>query len=286
MLSPIVPLEVDRRQRALTKQFLEPNLAALEAFFLEIRAQTDAALASTAPARRGKAYPYGYCMEITDDVMARLNTLSRRPDAPGGRALRAFIDKGGVGRKIWGVLRGRYFQNAMQFGSLYVDVSNDTVDVNKPKVEIMPMVDSGMELVRDGAHFAEIAKAYWDAEAYANTILPAIAPLFPVVLVGSDGLIEFQSNTPHMVSLFTRNGFKLAEQWLSEAPPAPDAVAVALRSYCPPDILDANPETGAAPALDLCRRLRAAGKIDPNWMRQTGMMFERVPQVRLAPAVA
>ena len=60
-------------------------------------------------------------------------------ESPVERAIREFIGKGGAFRSVWGVLREQYFQNAIQLGGLYVDVSNDTVVVTKPKVEILPI---------------------------------------------------------------------------------------------------------------------------------------------------
>ena len=53
--------------------------------------------------------------------------------APGGqaeagrRALRAFLRAGGTLRRVWGDLRGQFFQNAFQLGTLYLDVANDSV---------------------------------------------------------------------------------------------------------------------------------------------------------------
>jgi hypothetical protein len=38
-------------------------------------------------------------------------------------------------KKVFVLLKGRYFQNALQLGNLYVDVANDTVDTAKPKLE-------------------------------------------------------------------------------------------------------------------------------------------------------
>ncbi len=274
-------LDADERQTALTERFLLPALPALEAFFLEVRAETDKALAGGPDLRSGKAYPYGYCMEINNDVVARLAAMSARPESEGYRALRAFLDNGGAGCKVWGVLRDRYFQNALQLGSLYVDVSNDTVDVTKPKIEILPMAESGFELVRDGAHFARIAQAYWGASAYANTALPALAPVFPVILVGADGQVELHSSADYMMLLFSANGFALAEQWLREGPPAPIAVVEALRAHAPEDLLQGG--FGASAALEACQALRATTRPDAAFFGRMGALFDRAPKVRLIP---
>ena len=62
--------------------------------------------------------------------MARLDGAP----ASGLIALVAFMSHGGTMRKVWGDLRGEYFQNAFIVGSLYVDVANYTVVPTKPAI--------------------------------------------------------------------------------------------------------------------------------------------------------
>jgi hypothetical protein len=278
-------LDAGRLQAALTRRFLIPALPALEATFLALRAESDLALSAAASGRYGKPYPYGMCREITNDVMARLNARPRRPRSAGERALAAFFAYGGKGRMVWGVLRDSYFQNAIQLGSLYVDVSNDTVDVRKPKVEILPMRESGLALVRDGGHFARIGRDYWNASLYANTALPSLAPAFPMIAVDEDGRIQMQAKTEYMVRLFGADGFRRAEAWLRNGPPAPLSVVQALRVVCPPSLLAANPKAGADMAIRACERLRTGGvAVDGAWVASMHALFDRVPVARIAPS--
>jgi hypothetical protein len=266
----------------LTKRFLIPALPALEAMFRALRAETDRVLGDEAVARYGKPYPYGMCLEITIDVLSRLNSRLNRPRSAGERALKAFFANGGQGRMVWGVLRDRYFQNAIQLGSLYVDVSNDTVDVRKAKVEILPMRESGLALVRDAAHFVRIASDYWAMTFYANTALPSLAPAFPMIAVDRKGQIQIQAKVGYMMRLFGADGFRLAEQWLRDGPPAPPAVVRALRSVCSPDLLAENPTVGADEAIRACKRLRAAGTIvDEAWAARMQALFDQAPATRL-----
>jgi|GEM_PF-633649 len=279
-------LAADRLQTALTKRFLLPALPAVEAALLAIRAETDAVLAPGAEARRGKPYPYGYCYEITVDVIARVRRAAARRRSAGERALHAFFQNGGEGTLIWGALRGVYFQNAIQMGPLYVDVSNDTVDVNKPKVEILPLAESGFELLRDMAHFATIVERYWGAQAFANTALPALAPLFPILLIDRDGHVLLQSKTWHMMRLSGANGFRGAEQWLREASQPPAMIVDELRRHCPQDILAASPVHGMEAGLAACRKLRDdRTRIDQAWVDRMCEAFDRVPMIRIAPRV-
>lgn len=259
-----------------------PVLPELETLFLAMRAETDAVLKPEASARREKPYPYGYCLEITQDVVKGLRVRSGAIRTPATRALSAFLKHGGVGTVVWGVLRDRYFQNAIQLGSLYVDVANDSVDPNKPKVEILPMAESGLALVRDVAHFARIAESYWGVRCYANTALPALAPLFPLIVVDPAQRILLQSRTGYMMRLLASDRFRGSEQWLSAAPEAPQAVVTALRQNCPPDILAANPTATLEAALETCRALRASAMtVDAAWIERMGAMFDRVPQIRV-----
>jgi hypothetical protein len=160
----------------------------------------------------GGRYPLGCCREITFDVLGRLKTRLSKPDDHGARALRAFLAAGGIGRCVWGVLRGRYFQTALQFGSLYVDVANDTVVVTKPKVEILSMAASGLEAVRGPEHFAEIANVYWGITVYTNHALPSLAPIMPMIAVAPGKAAGLMSATNYMVELLLGDRFVKAER--------------------------------------------------------------------------
>ncbi len=100
------------------------------------------------------------------------------------------------------MLRDRYFQTALQFGGLYVDVSNDTVIVTKPKIEILPMEDSGLVAVSGAAHFSRIAETYWGVQVYANHALPSLAPMLPMIAVAKGKAPVLESTTRYMTELF------------------------------------------------------------------------------------
>lgn len=261
----------------MTSRFLRPALPALEALFLEIRAETDTALGPNAPARYGAAYPVGYCREIALDVLGRLRARIVSPRHPGERAIKAFLDHGGTGRRVWGALRGQYFQNAFQFGGLYIDVSNDTVNIHKPKVEIMPMAESGFERIRDAAHFADIAGKYWGMRIFGNFGVPSLAPILPMVGVYPSGVVQLQSNAQWMTDLFRGADFALSEAWIAQAEPPPASILEALRAGCPDDLLAANPVVGRQASLEACRSSRAARRAgDQDWFRARMAQFDRI----------
>lgn len=256
---------VDVRQSALTARHLGGDGGALYGYFMALRGESDRALAGLPPAG-GKPYPYGRCEEITRDLFARLSQRLAQPADPVERALCAFVGEGGVLRSVWGVLRDQYFQNALQVGSLYVDVSNDTVVVTKPKVEILPVESSGLVPVRDLAHFRQTAERYWGATLYANHLAPTLAPLLPVLSVSPGRLAPgLQSACDYMIALMCRDRFQDAERWLETGPAPPADLAAACLATIPADL---RPLTGQhrLEAAVACRRAReAACWADPDW---------------------
>lgn len=266
---PLLPQQiapVDERQAALTDDHLSGHTGALMDYFLALRAETDAALASKLPSAAGKPYPYGRCEQITRDLFARLARRLKEPATDVDRVLHGFVAQGGMVRTVWGVLRDRYFQNALQFGGLYVDVSNDTVVVTKPKVEILPVAECGLVPVRDIGHFRVTAESYWGATIYANHLVPSLAPLLPMISASPGRLRPgMQSACDYMIALMCRDGFRQAEDWLRDGPSPPADVASALLASVPPD-LRARTADGRAESLDACRWVRAAGcDRDDGW---------------------
>ncbi|MCW2247397.1 hypothetical protein M2352_003031 [Azospirillum fermentarium] len=259
-------LPVDARQEELTRRFLLPALGEIERSLYALRADIDAELAPRLPPIMGGGYPRGRCLEITMAALARLQRRLRAPGDAGELALHNFVLHGGSVRLVWGVLRERYFQNAFQAGGLYLDVSNDTVVPTKPKVEILPIAESGLENVRDLDHFRTTAEGYWGAAVYANTLVPSLAPLLPLITV-SPGLLEpgLQSACNYMIGLMCRDGFRQAEAWVANAPAPPPDVAAAILAAVPPDLLPRTAD-GRAEGIAACRHARACGNHqDAGW---------------------
>lgn len=265
-LAPLLPnepriLDPDA-QAALTERYLLPVLPELEACLLAVRRQLDPELERLQPVKLGKPYPLGQCLEIAKAVQARLRTLAES-DLPadaaiGLRALRAFQRAGGDFRQVWGDLRGQYFQNAFQLGTLYVDVANDTVTPTKPKVEILPFREAQFIPIRDFGHFRQIARSYWQHEVYPNHVLPELAPHCPLIHVDGQGRIRLNEATQYMLAMTRARGFAPSEAVLSEA-----AMPAALFEQVCRALKDAgcrlprSPEHGRTLALQQCRQQRA-----------------------------
>jgi hypothetical protein len=258
-LLPQQPAPLSQRQIALTARHLLPIRKALFQYLWSLRLELDRVLEPQCPPQMGKVYPLGRCLEINRAALQDLGRRLANPRHPVERALADFIQQGGVVKSIWGALRGRFFQNAMQFGSLYVDVANDTVTITKPKVEIMPLAQSGMESIRDVAHFAEIAAIYWGAQIYPNLAVPSLSPLLPLIVEVPGHLPILQSPSNYMVELLMRSGFALSRDWLLGAPPPPPDTMARMAAMVPAELMAVDVVVGRQAALDACLAAREHG---------------------------
>lgn len=283
-LRPLLPnepcLHLPAAERALTERHLLPGLPELEAFFLAVRRQLDPELERLQPVKLGKPYPLGQCLEIALAVEKRLRTVEETElpaeAVQGLRAFRAFLRAGGSFRQVWGDLRGQYFQNAFQLGSLYVDVSNDTVVLTKPKVEVLPFAVANFVPIRSFIQFRQIATSYWQDQIYPNHVLPELAPHCPLIHVNKSGRIQLHDATQYMLALTHAEAFRPSEVVLSDAPmPAAlfEQVCSALAGYG--HRLPTDPEQGRRLALKQCRHFRAK-----RAHRQPHTVIQTIPAVQ------
>lgn len=284
-LLPQQPEPVDRLMMAMSRRFLYPAEQAIMELFQELRRETDEQYGRTAGARYGKPYPYGYCREITFDVIHRLRLrLDQRDRSPGALAIGSFMRSGGRLRCVWGVLRDTFFQTAMQLGDLYIDVANDTVTITKPKVEILPLEQSGLIAVRDLDHYLDIARRYWQVEVFANDALPGFADYAPVIMYRTGVAPQLQPLAQYMVEMTLRDGFRMAEKWLRTAPPPPPELVEFIRRKVPPDLLASSPATGREAAITACQSARAAGVMkNKDWRKMREQELVRCNQAIQTP---
>ncbi|SNS46901.1 MULTISPECIES: hypothetical protein [unclassified Azospirillum] len=283
-LLPQQPAPLCQRQIALTARHLLPIRKALFQYLLAMRREIDRVLAPQCLPQMGKTYPLGRCLEISMVAFQELERRIAAPVHPVERVLASFAGQGGIIRSIWGALRGRFFQNAMQFGGLYVDVANDTVTITKPKVEIMPLAQSGMEPVRDIAHFAEIAGIYLGAQVYPNLVVPSLAPLLPMIVEVPGHFPTLHCSGDYMVELLMRSGFGLSHDWLQAAPPPPPETLARLATRVPPDLLVADPVAGRAAALQACLAARDHGLTrNASWRAERMRDHQRIQSPLLYP---
>ncbi len=260
-MAPVTP-----HVQALTDRYLVPHVDALAIGLQALRHIIDAQLQPSMPVFFGKPYPIGRCEPIARAALNLLPEAIRAPANPGMAVLRDFVLAGGEIRSIWGILRGRYFQNALQIGALYVDMANDTVDPKKPQIEIMPLATSGMESVRDIAHCATIAASYWETEVYANHVIPSLAPILPLLTAPPNQPPALQFACDYMIALMMRDGFRDAENWLASQPSPPDHVADRLRAAAPSHLRATSSMHGRDQALAACLAARDENRhLDMDW---------------------
>lgn len=213
------PFQPDALQDRLTRELLGIGQDTLLQDLWRVRDRFDASIGETLKGHaRLSNYPTGFCLEITKGVMQLLNQEIAAPTTPAMHALRRFIANGGRAKRIWGDLRHEYFQNAMQWGTLYIDVANDSVDRRKPKIEILPMSASNLYALQDFESYAVLAERYWKGRIYPNRYCPQLAPMFPLLLRFADGRYQLHSCYQMLLYQNLLSDFALAEQAILDSP--------------------------------------------------------------------
>lgn len=126
-------------------------------------------------------YPIGFCKIICEDVFA---DLSQQP------LIQDLVSRGVVFKNVYIILYGRYFQNAIQIGNLYLDAANDTVDPEKPFLEWMPITDLDYQNLESWEQVISVVESYFHARVIPNRYFPLLAPFVPFISVRSEGQLE------------------------------------------------------------------------------------------------
>jgi len=211
-------------QESLTNSLLRPALPEIVDTLGRLRQQTDAWIArSAAP----PSYPVGFCAVIRDRVF---DGLLRDP------TVQRLTAAGVVLKKVFVILKDRYFQNAMQFGNLYIDVANDTVDPAKPWLEWMDVREVPYENVGELSTLIRVAESYHRCRAFPNVFFPLLAPVVPLLLIAEDGrlgLLHFQDGG-FLKDL--AHGLPHLRSWLAGParllPPLPEPYTAQLQRAC------------------------------------------------------
>ena len=205
----------------LDNNFSSEQLTLLCADLAQLRLIADLTLAPTMPYFAEKPYPIGRCREIRDEVFTLLQAQLPHTNKPGLSLLKGLIAQGNPLQKAWGSLRDEYFQNAFIIGPWYIDVSNDTVNANKPRVEILPLATSNFTPIKDFTQFVKIARNYWKVEVYRNDVCPALAPYMPLLCVGDNGTSWLGAANDDMLNIAINSRFEESKFVLNTLPSAP-----------------------------------------------------------------
>lgn len=211
-------------QESLTTSLLRPILPEIVDTLGRLRLRTDAWIAQSAAP---PSYPIGFCAVIRDRVFDGLL---------GDPLVQSLIAAGLVLKKVFVILKDRYFQNAMQFGNLYIDVANDTVDPAKPWLEWMDVREVPYENVGELPTLIRVAESYHRCRAFPNVFFPLLSPVVPLLLIAEDGrlgLLHFQDGG-FLKDL--AHGLPHLRSWLAGPahllPPLPEPYAAQLQRAC------------------------------------------------------
>ena len=182
-----------------------------------LRIKADLELLPKYPYFFGKPYPLGRCCEIRDAVFEQLKVVLNDGNNSEAATLRAYLAQGHSVNKIWGSLRGLYFQNALQIGDFYVDCANDTVNPNKPRIEILPMAESGFKYITNFEDYAKIAESYWEVRIYKNTVCTSLAPYFPILFLDKKNKSWLASNN-YLFDIVKKSSFEESERIIAKLP--------------------------------------------------------------------
>ncbi|SBS30732.1 hypothetical protein MSP8887_02561 [Marinomonas spartinae] len=236
-----------------------------------LRLQVDLELVPRYPMFLDKAYPLGRCKEIRDEVFALLQEALPKATEPGLVLMREALAKGATLKKVWGSLRDEYFQNAMVLGDWYIDVSNDTVNPNKPRVEILPLAQSRFFRITSFEQFIKIARSYWEVEVYRNDTCPALAPFLPLIYVDAKGGCWMGEANDDMLCLAMDSQFLLSERILTELPTLPTVFRNKWKNSL--DSIKNNEFIhGEGQPLDFCRAYRQQQKYLDMPFRDSAVM--------------
>jgi hypothetical protein len=207
------------------KDFTADQLTLICHDLASLRLIVDLTLAPKIPYFANKPYPIGRCREIRDEMFALLQAQLPHTDKPGLNLLKERINQGTDLKKAWGSLRDEYFQNALILGLWYIDVANDTVNANKPRVEILPLATSKFTTIESFTQFIKIARPYWQVKVYKNNVCPALAPYMPLLCVGTNGASWLAAANDDMLNVAINSNFEESKRILNTLPSPPSSIA-------------------------------------------------------------
>ena len=183
---------IDPAQARVTQRVLLPQIDAILDRLRFHRAEVDRAYETQRralpPGSSGAvgeaslaAYPVGFCEQIRNKVWAR---------AMADSAFQHLIGRETVVKRVFILLKEQYFQNAVQLGNLYVDVANDTVWVDKPKLDWAPIGEVAYENVDTWPRFAAVARRYLQVDLFPNRLFPLAFPAAPFFAIRPSGRLD------------------------------------------------------------------------------------------------
>ena len=134
-----------------------------------------------------KKFPVGCCYGISKAFLVFIK------NAPEFSFLEEYCAKNGKVKLVWGNIRDEYFQTAVQIGNYIIDVANDTVDTEMPKVKISEIGTIDFKNFSSLEEFIAVKESYHKTKVIINNIIPEIAEFYPL-LSKTENRIQFIDN--------------------------------------------------------------------------------------------
>ncbi len=222
--------DIDEKQIQLSKKLVETNLDLIKVNLLNLRTSIDNEVnrlkENKLPQNQlicnliqkyfseknrpiSTHYPIGDCFPIThiayNYIRFKLITTLE------WNFLLEFLNSGGIFKPVWGQRAGIVYQTAIQLGSYYIDIANDTVDLNEPKVEINLMKNSKFKNINDLTEYSNINKIYCNNSLIPNFLYPNISSSFPFFIISKENQVYFHQS-PYITGLIHNSkGMKLVD---------------------------------------------------------------------------
>lgn len=152
--------------------------------------------------RNNKFYPIWFCNDIRNRAFSVLNSWKFD-------LINKLKNEWTIFKQIYWTYDMKYFQNAIQIGDYYLDVSNDTVDPSKEKIDYSRLNESLFRNFSNYSDYCDVIESYRKAEVFPNIYFTEIAFSYPFFVL-HNGKIEF---IWHHVSLM----FSDAINWFKDA---------------------------------------------------------------------
>lgn len=178
----------DAKQKALTDEHIFPNIDELLAISHSFRNQLDEVILNTTNDHPWKSnfkntinYPIGFCREFT--IIFKSYLTDNQP-----KFLRDFVNRGGVFKVVWGMIKDSYFQTQLQIGGIFLDVANDTVNIEQSKVHYDLFHNTTFKNIKNYKDYIKIKENYHQSlikrleVPYLNRFFPLIDVNKPIIL--------------------------------------------------------------------------------------------------------
>ncbi len=211
-------MEIQEEQCALTSRVLVSRMPELLELAKIARGKVDSKFgrlikedsSCEAPRKAGDTnlmkYPVGFCKPICKQVFEELKQ---------SELIKDWVAQGGAFKTVYIMLYGKYFQNAIQIGNLYLDVANDTVDPTKHFLEWMPIEDLDYKNLECWEQVSEVVESYYHCRVIPNRYFPLLAAFVPLMVIRSNGVLELLIFQDQFFFKDLGDGMKRYIEWLS-----------------------------------------------------------------------